>query len=254
MYKFAALAVALAAGAAVTLSALHADDTAAPVAGVTAPAASEPSTAAEPVTAAQPVAAAADRVAPPASTDLDIDAMMAERMLGDPNAPVRIDEYASLTCPHCAHFSKDILPNLRRDYIDTGKVKLVYHDFPLNPEAVTAAILARCAPAPKYFVLIESFFETQEDWAYKSNMVDMLKSATAMAGLPNDRADACLASEALRNAILKERIEASEKLSIDSTPTLIFNGDVATRVGGPADYEAMKALVEKALADAATKP
>ena len=239
-HKAAALAVALTAGALVTFSALRAEEVTAPTAAEIAP----------PIAPAAPVAPVAPTAPVGLAMDGGIERMMAPRVLGNPDAPVKIEEFASLTCPHCAHFSNEVLPQLKAQYIDSGKVRLVYNDFPLNADAVTAAMLARCAPEGQYFNLIESFFMTQADWLGKENMTDLLKSATAMAGLPNDKADACLANDGLRNAILQARMTAEQAKDIRSTPTFIINDDAANKIAGPETLEQLKGPIDKALAAA----
>ncbi|HYP38382.1 MAG TPA: thioredoxin domain-containing protein, partial [Stellaceae bacterium] len=87
-----------------------------------------------------------------------------DRILGNPEAPITIVEYASLTCPHCAHFANDVLPEIKKDWIDTGKAKLVLRDFPLDEPALRAAMIARCAPPDRYYAFADTFFAAQEKW------------------------------------------------------------------------------------------
>src|SRR5215469_916202 len=91
-----------------------------------------------------------------------------DHILGNKNAPITIFEYASLTCPHCAVFASDTLPKLQKNWIDTGKAKLIYRDFPLDQSAVIASTIARCFPAERYFPFIETLFQTQHEWAQRS--------------------------------------------------------------------------------------
>lgn len=88
-----------------------------------------------------------------------------DKVLGDRDAPVTMIEYSSLTCPHCAHFHTDVLPRIKKEYIDTGKVKLVLRDFPLNQPALIAAQIAHCVPEDRYFGFVSVLFETQAAWA-----------------------------------------------------------------------------------------
>ena len=88
-----------------------------------------------------------------------------EQILGDPDAPVTIIEYASLTCPHCAQFHNEVLPELKERYIAPGKVRLIYRDFPLDQVALAAAALAHCDGSDRYFSMLDVLFETQRNWA-----------------------------------------------------------------------------------------
>src|SRR5262249_57342023 len=97
-----------------------------------------------------------------------------DRILGKPDAPITIVEYASLTCPHCAAFERDTLPKLKTQYIDTGKVKLIYRDFPLDSRATLAAMIARCAPRDRYFGFVDAFFRSQDQWARSEDPVRSL--------------------------------------------------------------------------------
>src|SRR6202008_1998594 len=106
---------------------------------------------------------------------------LGERALGQAAAPVTIIEYASATCPHCAHFQKDTFPALKRDYIDTGKVRFIFREFPFDDLALAAFMLARCAPEDKYFALIDVLFEQQEKWV-KDNPRDELFKIAQLAG------------------------------------------------------------------------
>ena len=85
-----------------------------------------------------------------------------DRILGKPEAPITIVEYASLTCPHCAHFANDVLPEIKKAWIDTGKARLVLRDFPLDEPALRAAMIARCAPPDRYYAFADTFFAAQE--------------------------------------------------------------------------------------------
>ncbi|MEO1016868.1 MAG: thioredoxin domain-containing protein, partial [Pseudomonadota bacterium] len=106
-----------------------------------------------------------------------------ERILGDPNAPVEIIEYSSLTCPHCASFHTDTLPSIKEDYIDTGKAKLVMRDFPLNEPAVKAAVVAHCAGDERYFRFLDALFKNQMTWAQTADVDTALVQFAKLGGL-----------------------------------------------------------------------
>jgi protein-disulfide isomerase len=146
-----------------------------------------------------------------------------DHVLGDPNAPITMIEYASLTCPHCAHFNTTILPEVKKKWIDTGKVKLIYRDFPLDQTALKAAQLAECAGKDKYFGVIDMIFATQQKWAVASDPIGELAKSLRIAGMGDNEVKACLANEAVANAVIAEA-KASETLGVNSTPTLFING------------------------------
>lgn len=173
---------------------------------------------------------------------VDAEQALSQRALGDENAPVVIEEYASLSCNHCASFHKDTLPRLKEEYIDTGKVYFIYNDFPLNASALDGAMVARCMPEKDYFKFVSFLFETQEDWAFAGNYKDILEQNAKLLGLGSDRFDACLANNELRMGLLELVKEAQEQHNIQSTPSFIING---TRVlKGNQPFEVMKNAID----------
>ena len=146
-------------------------------------------------------------------------------MLGDPNAPVTMIEYASLTCPHCAHFNTQILPEVKKKWIDTGKVKLIYRDFPLDQVAAKAAQIAECAGKDRYFGVIDLIFRGQQSWATASDPIAELAKPLRIAGLGENEIKACLANEAMSNAVVAD-YKSGETLGVNSTPTLFINGQL----------------------------
>ena len=159
-----------------------------------------------------------------------------DHVLGNKNAPITIFEYASLTCPHCAAFASDTLPKLQKNWIDTGKAKLVYRDFPLDQSAVVAATVAQCFPPERYFPFIETLFQTQREWAQRSE--DATKKALApiarLGGMSQAQFDACANNQKLSDAVLNSRLVAQNRYGIDSTPTFFVNG---TKVIGDVPYD-----------------
>jgi protein-disulfide isomerase len=147
-----------------------------------------------------------------------------DHALGDPNAPVTIIEYASLTCPHCAEFHEDVLPQLKERYIAPGKVRLVYRDFPLDQRALAAASLAHCAGPERYFGFLDVLFQTQESWARADDYLAALERLGKLGGLTEAEMEACFADEELTNRILQTRLEAQDQHEISSTPTFIIDG------------------------------
>ncbi len=147
-----------------------------------------------------------------------------EGVLGDPEAPVTIVEYFSLTCPHCAAFHKETLPVLKERYIDTGKVKLVLRDFPLDRFALFAAVIAHCAGPERYPAFVDVFLETQQQWARADDPVAALKQIAQLGGLAPEQADACLSDETMIDAVLKMRLEGENTHNVQSTPSFVIGG------------------------------
>jgi len=164
-----------------------------------------------------------------------------DRILGNRDAPVTIVEYASLTCPHCAHFETAILPELKRDYIDTGKVRLVYRDFPLDQLALVAAGVARCAPPERYFGLLSMLFEGQESWARSPDPVAALVRFGKLAGLSEEKVRSCIEDTALLDQIVAERLEGERMFGISSTPSFVIDG---RKYSGALDAAQFRAVLD----------
>lgn len=154
--------------------------------------------------------------------------IMADRALGKDDAPVTLIEYASLTCPHCANFAKETLPGIKKDYVETGKVKLIYRDFPLDNLAMRAAMMARCAPKERYFGLVETLFGTQATWARASDPAAALQRLGAVAGLNADGFEACMGSKDVFDGIMAMRTKADQEQKVNSTPTFFIDGKKVT--------------------------
>ena len=120
-----------------------------------------------------------------------------EMVLGDPNAPVTIIEYSSLTCPHCASFHINTLPQVKERYIDTGEARLFYRDFPFDRASLLAAAIARCAGRERFFVFLDVLFRTQDAWSRDPDPAKALAKVGRLGGLSNEAIDACFADQAL---------------------------------------------------------
>ena len=147
-----------------------------------------------------------------------------DHVLGDAKAPVTMIEYASFTCPHCAHFAVAVLPEVKKKWIDSGKVKLIYRDFPLDQTALKAAQLAECAGKDKYFGVIDMIFATQQKWATASDPIADLAKSLRIAGMGDAEVKACLANDAVANGVIAD-YRGGETLGVNSTPTLFINGE-----------------------------
>lgn len=163
--------------------------------------------------------------------------------LGDPDAPVTIIEYSSLTCPHCAHFHNEILPELKERYIEDGRVRLVYRDFPLDQRALEAAVVAHCGGPDRYYGFLDVLFKQQETWA-RAEGLGPLRQLGRLAGLSESDMDACLADQALIDSILKVRLDGQEEYDIGSTPSFVIGDEV---VAGAQDADAFAEIIEPLL-------
>lgn len=158
------------------------------------------------------------------------DPRLQDMVIGKADAKVTIIEYASLTCPHCATFHAEVLPALKTEYLDTGKAKLIYRDFPLDNLAFAGAILARCGGPEKYFTFLNVLFAQQRQWATASDPKAALTQIARLGGVSAEQFDKCLADKALGDYILNSRLEGNQKFNVNSTPTLIINGKTESGV------------------------
>ena len=167
---------------------------------------------------------------PGPKTDPDLAALMApgplpEMALGSADAPNTIVEYASMTCPHCAQFETVVFPELKTKYIDTGKVRFIFREFPLDGLAARASLLARCAGPDRYFPMIEALFQTQKNWVVEGpEAMEKLLQFARQAGFSKESFDKCMADKELFNKIVEIRTTGYEKFGIDSTPSFFING------------------------------
>jgi protein-disulfide isomerase len=148
---------------------------------------------------------------------------LGEEAMGSDGAPVTIIEYASLTCSHCAHFADATFPKLKKNYIDTGKVRYILREFPFDPLAASAFMLARCAPKNAYFPVISLLFRTQERWAVRDPIGPLL-SIVRQVGFTKQSFKACLADQKVLSGIEWVRDRAVKKFGVDATPTFFING------------------------------
>jgi protein-disulfide isomerase len=144
-------------------------------------------------------------------------------MIGSDKAPVTIIEYASMTCPHCAHFEETTLPELKKRYIDTGKVRYVMREFPLDALAAAGFMLARCAGPDKYESVVETLFAKQPDWVVQKP-IEPLMAIAKQFGFTEGSFNACLANQKVLDDIQAVRDHAVKTLSVNSTPTFFING------------------------------
>ncbi|HYG86054.1 MAG TPA: DsbA family protein [Azospirillum sp.] len=181
---------------------------------------------------------------PADAQSVDTTAALSDRVLGDPKAPVTIIEYSSLTCPHCARFHTETLPKIKQTYIDTGKAKLIFRDFPFDQWALRASMLTRCAPPERYFPLLDVLFKSQAQWSTAKDPAAALTQIGKLAGVSENTIKACWADQKLADGILNIRLEAQNRDKIESTPTFILN-DGAARIEGAQPFETFAAAIDK---------
>lgn len=167
-----------------------------------------------------------------------------DKVLGEADAPVTIIEYSSMTCPHCAAFHTGTLPGIKEKYIDTGKAKLVFREFPFDPRAMAAFMLARCAPDDRYFPLIDVLYKQQRTWATAEDARQPLLQISKLAGFTQESFEACLKNQEMLDNIGKVQKRAAEEFGVQSTPTFFINGE---KVSGNMSVEDMSKLIDKHL-------
>lgn len=156
--------------------------------------------------------------------------------LGPADAAVTITEYASMTCPHCSAFNEQVFPKIKAAYIDTGKVRYIFREFPLDIKAAAGSMLSRCianGDAPKYFAVTDMLFRQQSEWVTK-NTTETLTRIGKQAGLTQQQVETCLKDQALLDKIAADQKYASEVLKVDSTPTFFINGE---KIKGETSFE-----------------
>ncbi len=172
-----------------------------------------------------------------------------EFILGDRDAAVTFIDYASMSCPHCASFYDEAFDDLKEEYIDTGKVRFVYRDFPLNQPSLTAAAISICRAyefdednrAQGYHDFVKTMYNTQNSWIFKEDYSEKLVSIAVLEGMDKDLAKKCAKDTQIYDQILQARIIAAKELEIQSTPTFFINGK---RVQGFVGYKKIKELID----------
>ena len=146
--------------------------------------------------------------------------------IGNKSAKVNIIEYASMTCSHCATFHEKTFPELKKKWIDTGKVRFTLREFPLDPLATAGFMLARCAGGDKYYPIVDLLFSQQKNWAFSNKPVEALLSLVKQAGFSQESFEACLKNQPIYDAVNAVRDRAAQKFGVNSTPTFFINGQV----------------------------
>ncbi len=166
-----------------------------------------------------------------------------DRFLGPAEAPVTIIEYSSLTCPHCASFHKDTLPQIKKLWIDAGKARLVYRHYPLDGLALRAAAVANCMQDERHFGFLDVLFRSQQNWSRSQDPVAALSQLAKLAGMDQSTFDSCISDEKEMEQILARARAGAETFDVQSTPTLIVNGK---KVVGARTYEDFEKVLQEA--------
>ena len=175
------------------------------------------------------------------------DPRLGERGIGRPDAPVRVTEFFSLTCSHCAAFHRETFPRVKRDLVETGAIRLIWRDFPLDQLALLAAAVARSLPAERYEGFIGALLSSQDRWAFtRGDPVEELAKMAALAGMPRAQFDQVAKDDGLKRAILEQRQQAEREFSIQATPSFAFVGRATRTQSGNMPFERFLQLVEEA--------
>lgn len=170
---------------------------------------------------------------------------LSEMSIGSADAPVTLHEYSSLTCPHCASFHTGALPQIKKNFVDTGKVRIVFHDFPLDNLALAAVALARCAGPKRNVEFFDMLYQTQADWSRSEQPQAALTALARFYGLNQEDVVTCLSSETLIKTIQVNRDRDSDLYGIQSTPSFMLEGK---KIEGALTYDDFEDLLNKALA------
>lgn len=191
---------------------------------------------------------ASTTAAPEASGSVDMTELLKpgalpDKSMGKDDAKVTIVEYASMTCPHCAHFNDTTFPELKKKYIDTGKVRYILREFPFDPRAEAGFMLARCA-GDNYFPMVDVLFKQQQNWAVAENVKDAMFQLSKLAGFTQESFNACLTDQKLLDQVRAVQKRGADEFKVDSTPTFFINGKTYK---GAMSIEEMSAIIDPLL-------
>jgi len=197
----------------------------------------------------EPTVAASESVAADSAgseeTTAARDVFLGDIVLGRTDAPITVIEYASMTCSHCADFHKFAFKQVKENYVDTGKVRFVFREFPLDAYALQAAVLARCSGENKYFEMIDLLFDKQLDWVTSQDISQSLRRYARDKGLGDDEYDSCQENQTLLKRLAARRIEGRETYGVRATPSLVINGELYE---GSRRYTDLAAFLDNILA------
>ena len=178
----------------------------------------------------------------PPQTELMAPGPLGERVMGKSTAPVTVIEYVSLTCPHCAQFQKELFPRMKKEFIDTGKVRYIVREFPIGRTAGTAAIVNRCAPEDKYFFLLNQFLTRQPEWVSQEVRPEAISAVAKASGMSRETFDKCLSNQTIIDGLTEVK-QRGRQFGVIGTPTFFINGRKAQ---GVVTYDQIKAMIEQA--------
>ena len=167
-----------------------------------------------------------------------------EKKIGDQQASIKIMEFASLTCGHCAKFHNEVFPKIKKEYIDTGKIVFTYRDFPLDKFALKASVIARCSGNDRFFSFLKVLYKKQKDWTSTQDPFKSLLKIAKLGGLKNDEIKVCVGNKSIEDGILKERLNSTKTYEIKATPTIYFNEE---KYEGDLTFEALKLKIDSLL-------
>jgi protein-disulfide isomerase len=173
--------------------------------------------------------------APACAQELNLEAALAERTLGRDDAPITVIEYYSMTCPHCATFHVQTLPRVKQELIDTGRLKMLFRDFPLDRVALAAHMIARALPPSSHAGFVDILMQTQNAWATSRDPVGEIAKLAAQAGMDRALFDAALANEALQRGVLQQRLVGEQQDRVEGTPT--FVASTSRRASGGINFD-----------------
>lgn len=189
---------------------------------------------------------AATALLPVAARAQGTDPRLTMRSTGKADAPVTVQEFFSLTCGHCAAFHRDTWPQVKRELVDTGVVRMVWRDFPLDRTALAAAAVARALPPERYEGFVGTLLANQERWAFRQDWADELQKMAALAGLSRQQFETVRNDEPYLRAILNGRLEAEREFQIQATPSFAFQaGGRTVNHSGNLPFDQFKRLVEQ---------
>ena len=165
-------------------------------------------------------------------------------IIGDPNAPITIVEYSSLTCPHCAQFHNVTLPLIKKEFIETGKIRLIFRDFPLDQFALTGSMIAHCAGKDRYFAFIQTMFAQQKQWSNDPQPIKALAQIARLGGMTKENFEKCIKDKKAADIILQKRLDGDKQYKINSVPTILINGK---RYSGGLTIEEFRPIVKRML-------
>lgn len=163
-----------------------------------------------------------------------------DKVMGKDDAPVTIVEYASMTCPHCAHFAETTLPTIKEKYIDTGKARLILREFPFDPRAEAGFMLARCS-GDNYFAMVDVLFKQQRTWAAADDAKSALLQISKLAGFSQEKFESCLTDQKLLDDVRAVRQRGEKEFGVDATPTFFINGN---KYSGALSVDEMSAIID----------